>query len=322
MNFCVVTTINPPTKGIAVLNEIFADKLIIVGDLKTPKDWQYNNAQFVNPDTPLTNHYARKNIGYLEAMRQGATLIYDTDDDNIPNSYFYIRDNKITANNSLGEGWYNVYEPLAQTRKTERYRVWPRGFSLLHTNDRPRYDTASQYRSSIQQGLADGAPDVDAIYRLTINQVDKFTRKMSLYLSKGAWCPFNSQSTWWFPAAFPLMYLPATATFRMTDIWRSFVAQRCLWELGEGVTFHSPSEVYQERNPHDLIADFADEVPGYLNNDKIVDTLGNLKLKAGEDYVCDNLLACYYALVNGGFLDQSEIPMLQSWINEFNQIKQ
>jgi len=32
-----------------------------------------------------------------------------------------------------------------------------------------------------------------------------------------------------------LMYLPIKASFRMTDIYRSFVAQRCLWELGEGV---------------------------------------------------------------------------------------
>ena len=30
------------------------------------------------------NHYTRKNIGYLYAMEQGAEIIYDTDDDNIP----------------------------------------------------------------------------------------------------------------------------------------------------------------------------------------------------------------------------------------------
>ena len=48
----------------------------------------------------------------------------------------------------------------------------------------------------------------------------------------------------------------------MTDIWRSFVAQRILQENDWAVLFHAPT-VSQERNEHDLMRDFADEVPGY-----------------------------------------------------------
>jgi hypothetical protein len=82
---------------------------------------------------------------------------------------------------------------------------------------------------------------------------------------RNSWCPFNSQSTWFFKKAFPLMYLPCSCKHsECTDIWRSFIGQRCLWEIGEGVTFHSPSEVYQDRNEHDLLKDFEDEIPGYL----------------------------------------------------------
>jgi hypothetical protein len=38
----------------------------------------------------------------------------------------------------------------------------------------------------------------------------------------------------------PLLYLPSHCCFRMTDIWRSFIAQRCLWELGHWVVCQAP----------------------------------------------------------------------------------
>ena len=96
------------------------------------------------------------------------------------------------------------------------------------------------------------------------------------------WCPFNSQTTWWFPAACPLMYLPSFCTFRMTGIWRSFVAQRCLWAMGSALTFHQ-AEVIQQRNVHNLLKDFEDEVPGYLRNESICEIRENVKLKPGRE---------------------------------------
>lgn len=320
MNFCVLTTINSPTEAISVLHELFSDKLIVVGDTKTPK-WEFKNSQFINPSTnEVKNHYARKNIGYLEAMRQGAKMIYDTDDDNIPNKKWKTRTNNVTANVSIDKGWYNIYEVLINSENDTP--TWPRGFNLKKINNiKPKFDVEENFMSSIQQGLADGEPDVDAIYRLVIGKHKDWTQERSIYLRSETWCPFNSQTTWWFPKAFPLMYLPAKATFRMTDIWRSFVAQRCLWEINDGVTFHSPAEVFQERNPHDLIKDFADEVDGYIHNEKIVEILSELNLKKGLDSVCDNMYNCYKALVNANLLPFSELNLLQSWIEEYKKIK-
>ena len=76
------------------------------------------------------------------------------------------------------------------------------------------------------------------------------------------------------------MYLPSYCSFRMTDIWRSFVAQRIAWECDWPILFHS-SNVRQERNEHNLMSDFRDEVSGYLNNLNIMDSLMNLNLKKG-----------------------------------------
>lgn len=320
-NFCIVTTINPPTKAIEKLYELFGKNLIVVGDAKTPADWNYNDAQYILDLPPEKqwyqgyaprNHYARKNLGYLEAMRRGAELIYDTDDDNIPNEKWGIREIEVAGLCSVGNGWYNAYALFTGEH------IWPRGFSLRWLNKKVRCKAQASYRqSSIQQGLADGEPDVDAIWRLVTGRKHSFTTEVSVFLKPNTWCSFNSQSTWFFPKAFPLMYLPVYSSFRMTDIWRSFVGQRCLWELNEGVTFHSPSEVYQDRNEHDLLADFKDEIPGYLNNDLIVETLSALKLKQGEEHTCENMLTCYQAIVDKGILPEMEIRSLKAWIRDY-----
>jgi len=314
-NYCVITTVNPPTKAIEILHEKFGKNLIVVGDKKTPENWEYKDVTYINPTTSLTNHYARKNIGYLEAMKNGATLIYCTDDDNVPNDKWKVRELNVSAKESVNGGWYNVYSLLSPNF------MWPRGFSLNRVRSHPILGFDVNVESSIQQGLSDGEPDVDAIFRLIFQRRNMFDYKKSIYLRSFTWCPFNSQSTWFFPKAFPLMYLPITASFRMTDIYRSFVAQRCLWELGEGVTFHSPSEVFQDRNEHDLMKDFADEVHGYLNVDKIVELLGALILKKGEEYVCENLYTCYEELTANSILPVTELFSVKKWIKDYGDIK-
>lgn len=315
MNYCVLTTINKPTKAIEELYKKFGNNLIIVGDKKTPNDWDYNGIKPILGTTSFApdNHYAKKNLGYLEAMKKGAKLIYDTDDDNIPNDTWSIRKLETETDFSKTEkGWYNVYSYF-------KTNIWPRGFPLNMIGQ----TTASSaghgvVLSSIQQGLSDGEPDVDSIARLVLKDRDTiFADTRSINLQPYTWSPFNSQTTWWFPKAFPLMYLPVNCSFRMTDIWRSFIAQRCLWEIGEGVTFHSPSEVIQERNDHNLMKDFEDEVPGYLLNEKIIEVLNDLFLKSGEEFMCENLLTCYEALVTNKILPLKEIDSVKKWISAY-----
>lgn len=317
MNHCIITTINYPTKAIEKLYDKFGDKLIVVGDKKTPTDWEYKNVTYLpfKDDGYACNHYARKNIGYLEAMRSGATLIYEGDDDNIPNNEWRLSDENIVADISKTEGWFNVYNLFTDEH------IWPRGFSLKHINKQPMHSSAQKVKSSVHQGMADLDPDVDAIWRLVFNTEVNFVSKRSVFLRKGAWCPFNSQNTFWFPRAYPLMYLPVYASFRMTDIFRSFVAQRCLWEVNDGICFHSPATVYQERNGHDLLSDFKDEISGYLNNDLFVETLERLTLKTGEENICSNMLTCYLAVVDKGILPEMEIRSLKKWIKEYENIK-
>jgi hypothetical protein len=196
--------------------------------------------------------------------------------------------------------------------------IWPRGFPLNQVQSsltKPATADAYSYECPVQQGLADDNPDVDAVFRLVLPLPVKFDTAEIIVLDKGAWCPFNSQNTRWWPTVFPLLYLPAYCSFRMTDIWRSFVVQRILWENGWRVSFHA-SSVYQQRNEHNLMRDFEDEVPGYLNNDRIRQVLSDLDLSSGVNNHGENLRRCYGALVGLGVIGKAELPLLNSWIAE------
>ena len=175
--------------------------------------------------------------------------------------------------------------------------------------------------SPIQQGLADANPDVDAVFRLLYELPVNFERKGPHALKNGAWCPFNSQNTTWFEEAFPLIFLPSYCTFRMTDIWRSLVAQRIMWECDWHLVFDDAS-VYQERNEHNLLKDFEQEVPGYINNEKIRCLLESLPLKHGVQHLGDNLLECYQALVSNNYItSDKELILLEAFLDDIKTIK-
>jgi hypothetical protein len=90
----VVTTINYPTPAIQKLAKIDGWKVVVVGDKKTPKGWNYTNCVYLGVEKQKElgykiydllpyGHYGRKNIGYIYAVQHGARVIYETDDDNM-----------------------------------------------------------------------------------------------------------------------------------------------------------------------------------------------------------------------------------------------
>jgi hypothetical protein len=195
--------------------------------------------------------------------------------------------------------------------------AWPRGLPLDQVRCPATINMLGprDFECPLQQGLVDGSPDVDAVHRLVLGGMAHFRNPWPIWLGPGSWCPFNSQNTWWWPEVWPLMYLPSHCSFRMTDIWRSFVAQRCLWELGYGVVFYAP-DVVQVRNEHNLLRDFQDELPGYLNNNLFKETLQQLTLIEGPLGVRDNLRHCYAALVSAGLLHRDEMTLVDAWLDE------
>jgi hypothetical protein len=299
------------------------EALLIVGDKKGPVSYDLPGVEFLGLAAQLempfalarllpTGHYTRKNVGYLVAMARGASCIYETDDDNAPLPGWRPREREVAVRRVTQAGWVNVYRCFSSER------VWPRGFPLdalveSFSRNSALEEAPEMARAPIQQGLANRSPDVDAIWRLVLDAPFDFVDGPSVLLPPGAWCPFNSQSTWWWPEAYPLLYLPSNCSFRMTDIWRGFVAQRCLWELGLGLVFHAP-EVFQERNPHNLMHDFHDEIPGYLRNRELAKVLEGLSLSGGVAHIGRNLRACYEALVTREFFPRTELDLLDAWL--------
>ncbi|HLA58613.1 MAG TPA: STELLO glycosyltransferase family protein [Puia sp.] len=325
----VVTSIFYPNRSLLALAEGAKKnywKLIIVGDVSSPKDFHLDGADYYNIEEQRSfewkfaelcpeRHYTRKNIGYLIAMANSSSIIVETDDDNVPNPEFWLpRQKSILGNVVTGSGWANVYSLFTAVQ------IWPRGFPLeeIHTTKDNIFvnKTQKEICCPIQQGLADQNPDVDAIFRMTQMLPIVFEKAGYFQLEKGLWCPFNSQNTTWFKSAFPLLYLPSFCSFRMTDIWRSFVAQRVIWECDWGILFHN-STVRQERNEHDLLKDFEQEVPGYINNNKIKMLLENLALEHGEDQIGNNMLKCYEALIRSSIIsDSKELELLEAWLED------
>lgn len=323
----VVTTINSPTPA---LRELAAGaprlgaRLIVVGDEKSPADFDLPGAHYLDIAAQRasgfelariapTRHYARKNVGYLAAIRAGASILVETDDDNYPMPQFWEpRRLEQTGGLVAHDGWVNVYGYFTDSS------VWPRGLPLDVVKVAPPPERANIAAGPcpIQQGLADGDPDVDAIFRLTRALPLTFERRPPVVL-KGAWCPFNSQNTTWWPQAFPLLYLPSYCSFRMTDIWRSFVALRIAAANGWSLSFHAAT-VYQDRNAHDLMRDFADEIPGYLHNRAIREQLNGLKLVEGVEHLTDNLVLCYGELIKMGLVAPEEEPLLKAWIRDLH----
>ena len=326
----VVTSIAAPNK---VMTDIAAGcihngmEFIVIGDKPSPEDFHIDGCMFYSLAMQEKSgfelarlcpirHYARKNIGYLIAMSQGCHVIIETDDDNHPaETFWHDRERMQKARVVAKAGWVNMYRYF-----TDAW-IWPRGFDLASLRQQmPAYETLplGQADCPIQQGLADENPDVDAIYRLTLPLPMSFRSDRRVVLAEGAWCPFNSQNTTWWREAFPLMYLPAYCSFRMTDIWRSLVAQRIATVNGWGILFHEAT-VRQDRNEHNLMRDFQDEVPGYLNNDAIKTALESLKIKPGTAEIGRNMQMCYARLSEMKLVGADEMKLLDVWLKEVSK---
>lgn len=322
----VVTTIQGPNAVMRALAEGATRRgadFVVMGDRKSPPQYSLDGARYYSLEQQFAafprfgrqlpvGHYVRKNLGYLAALEGGCQWIVETDDDNFPLDGFFTPPPPHLSSRWVegAPGWINAYDFFSPT-----HAVWPRGFPLENLQARAGQipTVTHEIAPVLVQGLADDNPDVDAVYRLTRPLPVRFdAHAQPLTLNARHWCPFNSQNTWFRRDIAVLAYLPAYCSFRMTDIWRSFVAQRCLWQAGHALVFTAPT-VRQERNEHDLLRDFADEVPGYLHNARIARILDETSLSAN---LHENLKRCYVALVQAAILPEAELVLVNAWIEE------
>ena len=175
----------------------------------------------------------------------------------------------------------------------------------------------------MQQGVVNGDPDVDAIFRLTKSMNYKRINitfdgtSPSFQLPVYKITPYNSQNTFFHYEAFWSLYLPITVSFRLTDIWRSYWAQRLLWLLNGTVSFYGPNAV-QFRNSHSYLKDFEEEQDMYLKTEKLVKFLYEWRCRKNKFYAC--VLDLSYQMALKQFWKTEEVDSIKNWLNDLNKI--
>ena len=266
--------------------------------------------------------YARKNLGYLYAIQHGAKIIYETDDDNSPTSgkiTFYQEETGKFFVYKTDSIVVNPYEHFGQST------IWPRGYPLDRIADPPSHTFVTCFGAdtSIQQGVVNGDPDVDAIFRLTRKdkgvdlKVEFDSEAPSVALPPKTMAPFNSQNTLFTNRALWGMLLPITVAFRVCDIWRGYWAQRLLWDVGSHLSFFPPNAV-QYRNAHNYLADFIDEKMLYHDAGRLVEFLINWKSDKPDFF--SRVLDLSVAMVEQGFWEIDDAILTEAWLTDLVSI--
>ena len=319
----IITTIHPPTESILKHIENKDYDVIIVGDLKTPD--HYKRLRCIYLDVPAQkklfpdlcekipyNHYSRKNLGYLYAIKKGYKVIYETDDDNIPYDRFdHFEEKSIRIGDK--NKWINVFKYF-----TNNSYIWPRGFPLSQIKQEPQYSIEETMSyPSIVNGLVENDPDVDALFRLICNHGDsiKWNPNQQVVVDPKNMCLFNTQNTFWVdPSIFEIMFIPCSVSFRYCDILRSIIAHVILKKLNKSMMYTSPN-VIQNRNEHNLMSDFKSEIEMYLHNETILEfieknTESALTLK-------DTIIQIYSNLLEKKVIQSTDVDLIKIWLEYF-----
>lgn len=324
--FIIITTIHPKSKAIQQYEKKYPDwQLVIVGDKKTPTLTTSSHSTYLSIERQRQlgyhllkhcpyNHYTRKNIGYIYAIKQGADIIYDTDDDNLPYADWKQPDFFNHRQINSQALYFNVYQYF--TKKP----IWPRGFPLDELQSKPSFSIQQLAKPSvigIWQGLVNLDPDVDALYRLIVHDVTVFQKKPAVHLPRGMYCPFNSQNTFWTKALFPLLYLPGMVPMRFCDILRGYIAQELMWQYHYQLGFMQ-AIVYQKRNQHNLLDDFNDEISMYQQTKPIIKLLQSIRYSKNIRLLGQNIQATYTQLYQQGFIPKQEVLAVKAWLRDIN----
>ena len=322
----IITTINKPTETIIKHINNNEYDVIVVGDNKTPDD--YNNLKCIYLDISSQkklfpelsellpyNHYCRKNLGYLYAIKKGYKIIYETDDDNIPYDNFdsilqYNNTQMITEPNNV---WINIFKYF-----TNNAYIWPRGFPLSLIKNNPTYLIQSTDNiPSIINGLVENDPDVDALFRIICNHQSsiQWDENKCVLINNTNVCVFNTQNTFWLnPELFMCLLIPCSVSFRYCDILRGIINNIILKKTNNYMMYSSPN-VRQDRNEHNLISDFKSEYEMYIHNETILqfieNDIGNVTS------VKELLFLIYNNLLVNKVIVQKDIDILNKWNTYF-----
>ncbi len=312
---------------------------VIAGDLKSPHGEiealaaELGNTIYLHPQWQEQLGYAsvhelpwnsiqRRNIAILEAVRQGADVLYVWDDDNLPAGALYLerltqplRDYWTGTVYQSANGWLNVGH-------FGRERYTARGFPYSQKHVTPDYTPEDgRVRVGVASSLILGDPDINATERIErAPDVEcYFTPHAGGFAisPKDTWAPVNSQATVWTRELAPLMLLPP-GLGRVDDIFGSYLAQRVMQETDDHVYFGQPY-VRQERNYHDLIRDLEQELFGMRYTEQFCADLKSVALSP-QASVLDNLATLVEAVATFDYMPAQSIAFMRAWVEDIARV--
>ncbi|XP_069130058.1 uncharacterized protein [Argopecten irradians] len=334
-NWGVVTTIFSASKAVKNMALLSQWCVVIVADKKTPDEGTYISEMKLNQaniqrikylsvteqgalyplltDVIPLNHFGRKNIGYMYAIHHKAKYVWDFDDDNdgtvdlndFKSPFSYVTDCASTT--------HLLVNPYPYFGVEETY-TWPRGFPLQDIKNKTTLPKLCNSSDAIQlgivQSLANQQPDIDAIYRMSRDAPFNFraTRKSHkpFVVPGKKFAPLNAQATLWLTPTFPYIALPISVNGRVSDIWRSYIAQYFLHKENIRVAF-SPPYVTQERNAHDSLRDFNAELDIYQKVKQLVHFISS------EQSPYLSIVDLYKSLYMRNYLEELDIQFIEAW---------
>jgi hypothetical protein len=333
--WAVSTTIWEPSKTLRQIAALKSWCIVVVLDRKTPVPFHVEGAIVLTVEQQAAlpyrivkrlpwNHFGRKNIGFLFAVAHGAEVVYDCDDDH--ELILEGDDDKSIPLRLDGEvlappDTLEVFNPYPQFGNPGG---WPRGYPMDQIVNRSTYhsdrmvDVSTLHSGAfyVHQSLANNDPDYDAIYRLTHQLPVTFKDGPAVSPSPGTMCPYNAQATLHLKKAFWGMLLPITVHGRVSDIWRSYITQRLLWDIGGRIVFRSPW-VVQYRNAHDYLADLDSEYDLYTKATALVRFLRTWR--STERSVGKRLLELTVDLYEYGIVEKADVLLMDDWLHDLAQ---
>lgn len=333
----VVTSIFQPSAATRKLGELTRQGwcYVVVADKNGPEEWhgvegviyltveRQRELHFHIMDHLPWRHFGRKNVGFLFAIANGAKVIYDTDDDNrLKEARIPIlgEDQVFWPDDSKSEASPGLLNPYPSFRPSCGH-VWPRGFPLdyvqaQHTFNRSVRVEQLERPPAVQQFLADEDPDVDAIFRLTRPLPCNFAglepgHPSAMAIPPQFFTPYNAQATVHLYEAFWGLLLPVTVHGRVSDIWRAYLTQKLLWDVGQLVTFLPPYVVH-DRVAHDYLKDFQSETDLQLKSTALVQFLSQWSSNAPT--LLERIEKLWAALYARGFVELGDVRLAQAWI--------
>jgi len=248
-----------------------------------------------------------------------------------------------------GVGWpkeFAVFNPY-QIMGAPTTPSWPRGLPLELIKKKDYSSTLTDVQVPIErvgviQALANGDPDVDAIYRLTqpipfsfpqrtadsknirpippdVNAQSEGEVILPLLVPAHTYAPYNAQATLhMYPALWSLL-LPVTVHGRVSDIWRGYLAQKLFRDVGLELLFSSPL-VRQDRNVHNYIGDLESEGPLYARAHVLVAQLNDLQLKNSIHNFAGRMEELWVWAYERDYLQLQDVVLCQTWIDSLRVV--